>query len=102
MTCGAANSIWAVFALSSFSIVIKVFKICWVLALVDSLPGRYRSTRLWGIGSMHSGWLRVAGFVCVRLAPGIWMSPICGSSKMRALWYPYSGVWVFVMMLYFV
>ena len=45
MPCAAAKSIWAVFALLSISIVVKVFKMCWVLALVESLPSQDRSTR---------------------------------------------------------
>jgi hypothetical protein len=75
---------------------------CRVLVLIDSLPSRYRSTRFRGMGSTNGGWLRVVWFVFFRLAPGIWMPRIYGSSKMRALWSPCSGVWVVVMILCFV
>jgi hypothetical protein len=61
---------------------------CFVLALVESLPSGHRSTMFWGMGSMNDWGLRVVGFVFVRLAPGIWMYLFCGSSNMRALWSP--------------
>ena len=43
---------------------------------------------------MNGGWLHVVVFVFAILAFGVRMSPICGSSRIRALWSPYSGVWV--------
>ena len=51
------------------------------------------------MGGINGGWLLVVGFVCVRLALCVWTSPICESSRMRALWPPFSGVYVVVSVL---
>jgi hypothetical protein len=56
-----------------------------VVAVVVGDPIWLRSSRLRRIGSWNSGKLRVAEFLCVCLASGVWMSPICGRSIMRAL-----------------
>ena len=65
-----------------------------MLVVVAGLPSWLRSIRLRGIGNLNDGWLRVVGFLSVCLAPGVWMSTICGRYIARAVWSPYSGVWV--------
>jgi hypothetical protein len=75
------------------------FLACGVLVLVVALPSRYSSIRFWGTGSMNGGWLLVMGFVSALLALGVLMFPSCGSSTIRALWSPYSGVKVDMSML---
>ncbi len=61
---------------------------------VVSLPNRYRSIKFCGMGSVNGGWLLVLGFGWLHLCLWGWMSPICGSSSVRALWSPYSEVCV--------
>jgi hypothetical protein len=73
-----------------------------VLAEVDRLPSWYRSLRFRGMGSRNGGWLRVVGFFCLCLGSGVVMLPICGRSSIRALWSPYSGVWVVIFVFIFV
>ena len=68
---------------------------------VDRLPSWYRSMRFRGMGSRNGGWLRVVGFFCLCVVSGVVMVPICGRSSIRALWSPYSGVWVVIFCVYF-
>jgi len=49
---------------------------------------------------MNDWWLRVVGFEKLRSALWSWMSPIWGSSSVRALWSPYSGVYVVIFVLW--
>ena len=67
---------------------------CCVRFAVASVPSRYWSIRFCGMGSMNGGWLLVVGFGRLCLLLWMWMSPIWGSSRMSALWSPYSGVYV--------
>jgi hypothetical protein len=76
-----------------------------VLVEVDGLPNWYRSIRFRGMGSKSDGWLRplrVVGFFCLCLESGVVMISICGRSSIRALWSPYSGVWVVIFVFVFV
>ena len=66
---------------------------------VVSLPSRYWSIMFCGMGSMNGGWLLVVGFGKLRLALWGCMSPIWGSSSVSALWSPYSGVYVAILVL---
>ncbi len=74
--------------LSRMALVVCV--VCCVRFVVALFPSRYWSIRFCGMWSMNGGWLLVVGFG--RLLD--WMSPIWGSSRMSALWSPYSGVYV--------
>ena len=73
-----------------------------MLVEVDGYLSWYRSIRFRGMGGWNGGWLRVVGFfwLCERL--GVVMIPICGRSSIRALWSPYSGVWVVIAVFMFV
>jgi hypothetical protein len=73
-----------------------------VLFAVDGLPSWYRSMRFRGTGSSNGGWLLVVGFFCLSEGSGVVMCPICGRSNIRALWSPYSGVWVVFFVIMFV
>ncbi len=75
---------------------LSVCDVCWVLCVVDEFPSWYRSMRFLGMGSRNGGWLLVVGFVCLSMGSGFVMFPICGRSSMRALWSPYSGLWVVI------
>ena len=55
-----------------------------MLVVTVALPSRYRSTRCWGIESMNGGWLLVVGLVVDYLTLEVCVSPICGSSRVRA------------------
>jgi hypothetical protein len=66
-----------------------------VLVEVDELPSWYSSIRFRGMGSWNGGWLRVVGFFCLCKGSGVVMIPI-------ALWSPYSGVRVVIVMFMFV
>ncbi len=46
------------------------------------------------MGSRNGGWLLVVGFLCLGVGSGFVMFPICGRSSIRALWSPYSVMWV--------
>ena len=63
---------------------------------VYGFPSRYRSMRFRGMGSRDGEWLRVVGFFSLCVGSGVAMLPICGRSSIRALWSPYSGVWVVI------
>ena len=69
---------------------------------VDGLPNWYRSMRFRGMGSWNGGWLLVVGFFCLCKGSGVVLCPICGRSSIRALWSPYSGVWVVIVVFVFV
>ena len=69
---------------------------------VAGLPSWYRSIRFRGLGSWNGGWFRVVGFFCFSVGSGVVIFPICGRSSMRALWSPYSGVWVVIVVFMFV
>jgi hypothetical protein len=73
-----------------------------VLVEVYGLPSWYRSIRFWGMGSWNGGWLRVVGFFCLFEGSGVLMIPICGRSRIRVLWSPYSGVRVVIVVFMFV
>ena len=72
----------------------------YVKSSVVSLPSRYWSINFWGMVSMNGGWLLVVGFGKLLLALWGWMSPIRGSSSVSALWSPYSGMYVFIFVLW--
>ena len=69
---------------------------------VDGLPCWYRSMRFRGMGSWNGGVLFVVGFFCLCEGSGVVMYPVSGRSSIRALWSPYSGVWVVVVVFVFV
>ena len=73
-----------------------------MLVEIDGLPSWYMSIRFRGMGSWDGGWLRVVRFFCLCEGLGVVMIPICGRSSIRALWSPYSGVWVVILMFVFV
>ena len=73
-----------------------------MLVEADELPRWYKSIWFRGIGSKNGGWLRMVGFFCLCLRSGVVMLPICGRSSIRALWSPYSGVWVVIVVFVFV
>ncbi len=99
MTWAAAVSIWSVVVVSLASRVVVVWVAWCVSSDVASLPSRYWSIKLCGMGSMNDGWLLVVGFG--RLRSVLWgrMSPIWGSSSTNVLWSPYSGVCVVIFLL---
>ncbi len=68
--------------------------VCAMLVVDVALPCWESSINLWGTGSMHGGRPLVVEFVSVLLELGVCMFSICCSSTTRALWSPYSGVWV--------
>ncbi len=80
----------------------SVCEVCWVFVVVDGLPSWYRYVRLRGVGNWNGGWLRVVGFFCLCVGSGVVMLPICGRSSIRAVWSPYSGVWVVIDLFMFV
>ena len=73
-----------------------------MLVEVNGFPSWYRSMRFRGIGSWNGGWLRVVGFFSFCMGSGVVMLPICGRSSITALWSPYSGAWVVIVMFMFV
>ena len=54
------------------------------------------------MGRRNGGWLRVVGFFCLCVVSGVVIFPICGRSSIRALWSPYSGLWVVIFVFLFV
>ncbi len=68
--------------------------------VVASFPSRYWSIRFCGMGSMNGGWLLVVGLGRLCFVLWGWMSPIWGSSRMSALWSPFSGVYVVVVVFW--
>ena len=80
----------------AMSRLLSVWEMCWVLAVVFGLPNWYRFMRFRGMGSKNGEWLRVVGFFYFCLESGLLMFRICGRSSIRALWSPYSGVWVVI------
>ena len=86
----------------ALSRLLSVWEVCWVLFEVDGLPSWYRSMRFRGMGSWNGGWLRVVEFFCLCERSGVVIISICGRSSVRALWSPYSGVWVVIFMFMFV
>ncbi len=77
----------------------SVWEVWLVLAEVVGLPNWQSSIRFREAGSWNGGWTRVVGFFCVCLMSGVLLLPICGRSSIRALWSPYSGVWVLILCL---
>jgi len=71
-----------------------------VLVEVDGLPNWYMSIRFRGMGSRNGGCLRVVGFFYFCMGSRAVMLPICGRSSMRALWSPYSGVWMVIFVFF--
>ena len=67
-----------------------------MLVEVEGFPSWYRSMRFRGMGSMNGGWLLVVEFFCLSVGSGLVMFPIYGRSSIKALWSPYSGVWVVI------
>ena len=99
MTLDAALSIWSLVVVELMSRVLVVWVACCMRSDVASLPSRYWSIKFCGMGRRNGGWLLVVGFCSFRSALRGWMSPICGSSSASAMWSPYSGVCV-VMVLF--
>ncbi len=79
-----------------FSRLLSVCDMWWVLWEIDEFPSWYRSMRFRDMGSRNGGWLLVVGFLCLGVGSGFVMFPICGRSRIRALWSPYSGMWVVI------
>ena len=73
-----------------------------MLVEVDWLPSWYKSIRFRGMGSWNGGWLRVVGFFCLCEGSGVVMIPFCERSSIRALWSPYSGVRMEIVVIMFV
>ena len=100
MTLAAALSIWSLVVVGFVSMVLVAgVALCMRLDVV-SLPNRYWSIKFCGMGRMNGGWLLVVGFCSFRSGLRGWMSPICGSSSAIAIWSPYSGVCVVMVVLY--
>ena len=94
MTLAAFVSIWSVVAILMSRRALVVYVLCCVRFVVASFPSRYWSIRFCGIGILNGGWLLVIGFGRLFFVLWVWMSPIWGSSWTSALWSPYSGVYV--------
>ncbi len=102
MTLVDAESIWSVVVVSLMRKVVVVCVACFVDSEVLSLPIRERSIRFCGMGSVTIEWLLVVGFGWLRSVLWGLMCPIWGSSSLRALWSPYSGVCVVMVIVVFV
>ncbi len=61
MTLAAATSICSVVVVSLVRKVVTFCAVWCVVSVVVSLPSRFRSIRVWGMGSMNGGWLLVVG-----------------------------------------
>ncbi len=94
MTLAAAVSIWSVVVVSLSRRTLVVCVVWCVRSVVASLPRRHWPIKFCGMGSMYGGWLLVVGFGRLCFVLWGWMSPIRGSSSVSALWSPYSGMCV--------